>query len=75
MDEESLTSREWQPAITSLVQSKLDLAGAATHRSLKNTLFTKTPTRSITSREDNIKLTSPIPQDCIRENKIFERNI
>jgi len=44
-------------------------------RSLKNTLIAKTPTRSITSREDNIKLTSPIPQDCLRENKIFERNI
>jgi hypothetical protein len=27
------TSREWQPAITSLVESELDLAGATTHRS------------------------------------------
>jgi hypothetical protein len=26
------TSREWQPAITSLVESELDLAGATTHR-------------------------------------------
>ena len=44
-------------------------------RSLKNTLIAKTPTRSITSREDNIKPPPPIPQDCLRENKIFERNI
>lgn len=29
------TSREWQPAITSLVESELDPAGATTLRSLK----------------------------------------
>ena len=29
------TSREWQPAITPLVESELDLAGATTHRSAK----------------------------------------
>jgi hypothetical protein len=28
-------SREWQPAVTSLVESELDLAGATTHRSAK----------------------------------------
>jgi hypothetical protein len=28
-----LTSREWQPAITSFLESELDLAGATTHRS------------------------------------------
>ena len=30
--QDGLTSREWQPAITSLVESELDLAGATTHR-------------------------------------------
>jgi hypothetical protein len=31
--QKSLSSREWQPAITSLVESELDLAGATTPRS------------------------------------------
>jgi hypothetical protein len=31
-----LTRRAWQPAITSLVESELDLAGATTHRSPEN---------------------------------------
>lgn len=33
MPNPQITSREWQPATTSLVDSELDLAGATTHRS------------------------------------------
>ena len=33
------TRREWQPAITSLVESELDLAGATTHRSREDYAF------------------------------------
>jgi hypothetical protein len=38
-------------------------------------LSAKTPTRSITSREDNIKLTSPHPTRLLTKEQLFERNI
>lgn len=37
------TSRELQPAITSLVESELDTAGATTHRSPENEDSPKEP--------------------------------